>query len=261
MARLKSTKGIFHGKLQITHTLMLRTDALISREYHSLDRLRAAILRAKGPETLVHIRKRLEDMANDMGHTPPSSADRNKLLKKISIYKKQNDLLRFASIQQGLINMCVIYEELIRRIIMKHYEENIHRIPKKQSTSNRLLIEAILRGDNMHYTLAEKTVDDIMYGSPESWHDTLNSFGMNIVTDQKVKELFLIRNCMVHNRKRVSAPLHMANPTEYPLRSDIRLTMDDVEDFKDHLHKQATFIIAEYDRVNPKNQGSWIGFN
>jgi hypothetical protein len=194
-----------------------------------------------------------------MGHTPPNSARKEHLLYKINQYKKQNSYLRYAAIQQAVVNICIIYEDLMKRVVLKYFEESIHRLPSnKESLKNKVLIEAILRGDNVHRTLAESVTADLMHGSVENWHGILVKHKMNITTSPHLKELFLVRNCLVHNNSRVSSYLHQTMPNKYILRRPIRLTVSDVENFKNEVHKSAVYIIAEYSRLHPQNLGTWL---
>jgi hypothetical protein len=221
--------------------------------------MRGRILRSSRPATLTKIRGELESLAIDMGHSIPGSSSKNHLLNKVQQYKKQNSFLRYAAIHQSVINICITYEDFVKRVILKYFEEQIQRLPSnKESLKNKLLIEAILRGDNIHRTLAESVAADLMHGSVEEWHDTLIKHKMNIVTSPHLRELFLVRNCIVHNNARVSSYLHQAIPTKYLLRKAIRLTVADVEKFKNEVHKSAVYIIAEYSRLHPSNLGTWL---
>jgi hypothetical protein len=119
------------------------------------------------------------------------------------------------------------------------------------------LVEVMLSGDNIHRTLAEKVVESRMYSSND-WLNTLRSIDMNISLSAEVKELFLVRNCLVHNDRKVSAELHGHMPDKYKLRKNIHLSTTDYEYFRDHVHKIAVFMMAEYSRLFPVNTGTWL---
>lgn len=259
MARLKSTKAIFNGTIQTTVNLLIRTDAQITSDYHRLNIIRGSLLRTTRQSTLTAIHTRLTELALEMGHAAPTSTDKTYMLNKVNVYKRQNSFLRYAAIHQAIINICVIYEDFVRRIILKYYEENIRRIPSnKESLKNRYLIDAVLRGDNIHRTLSEKVADDLMFGSVETWHKTLNNFGVNLQTTNHIKELFLVRNCIVHNNNKVSSQLNLLLPIKYSLRRSIILSITDIKDFKDELYRAALIIISEYNSLFPVNGGTWI---
>jgi hypothetical protein len=194
-----------------------------------------------------------------MGHAPPGSSDKNYLLNKINVYKRQNSFLLYAAIDQAITNICIIYEDFIKRIILKYYEENIRRLPtNKESLKNSVLVEAILRGDNIHHTLAEKVADDLMFGSVEAWHKTLVSQKMVLTTSSHLTELFLMRNCIVHNNNKVSSQLHQHMPHKYTLRRPLKISLTDVGIFKNEVHKTAIYIMSEYNRLHPINRGTWL---
>lgn len=257
--RLKSTKAIFNGRLQTTYNLLVKTDAQITADYHAMNALKGRIARSIRQSTLESLKSELAILSAQMGHAAPIKSDKKYLLNKINVYKKQNNFLLYAAIHQAIINICVTYEDLIKRIILKYYEEDIRRLPsQKEGLKNSVLIEAILRGDNIHRTLAEKTADDLMYGSVDKWHNELKNQKMNLITSSHLIELFLIRNCFVHNNNRASSQLHQHMPRKYPMRKPIRLELGDVKIFKDEVHKTASFIMSEYSRLHPINRGSWL---
>lgn len=260
MARLKSTKAIVHGSLQTIKTLLSRTDAQITLDYHNLNRIKGAILRTKNEATFLRIKTRLELLATDMGYPLPRTHEKEHLRRKIQIYKKQNSYLRYAATHQALINICVVYEDFVRRVILKYYEENIRRVPYgKETLKNKVIIDALLRGENIHRMLAEKVADDLMYGSIELWHKTLVGFGMTgVTTPHELVEVFLIRNCFVHNNKKVSPQLHAHNPLKYKLRDPIHLTVGDIERMHRDVEDSFSLVCSEFNRVFPVNQGTWI---
>lgn len=260
MARLKSTKAILRGSLETTHFLLARTDAQITQDYHALNRIKGSILRTKNEASFIRIKNRLEALAVEMGYPVPKNHEKEHLRRKVQVYKKQNSFLRYAATHQALINICVIYEDFIRRIILKYYEENIRRIPSsKETLKNKVIIDALVRGENMHRMLAEKVADDLMYGSIEFWHKTLIGFGMNgIQTPDELVEIFLLRNCFVHNNKKVSPQLHAHDPIKYQLRAPIHLTVTDIDKMQIEILKSFKLVCDEFNRAFPSNQGTWL---
>ncbi len=259
MIRLKSTRNIFRGKIQTTFTLLVRTDKQLFYEERRLNALRGAILRASKEATLKRQRIKLEELAAEIGYRTSIPWRKEAMLAKIKDYKEKITFLRYAAIDQAVINLCVIYEDFIRRVILKYYEEDIRRLfSEKESMKNKILIEALLRGDNIHRELAKKIVDDLTFGSVDAWHGALKKIGMSMNASAGVHEVFLVRNCIVHNNVRVSTFLHEAMPQKYGLRDQISISTKDVEGFKNIIHKTATFICAEYSRLFPVNGGTWL---
>jgi hypothetical protein len=258
MPRLNSTRSIVSKNLMTIENLLVRTDITISNDYHKINHLRGSLKRSSRPTTFKKIQAKITDLALEMGHGVPAKHNKNYLLYKTKSYIKQNSFLRYAAIRQATINICVVYEDFVHRIIMKYFEENIHRIPSTKEIKNKDLIAAIVRGDNIHHTLAQKVTDDLMWGSVEHWNRELVKMGMVLPNVDKIKELFLIRNCMIHNNNKVSHELHQYHATKYPLRTTIRLTVSDVLTYKKDIEIYITAIISEYNRLFPTNSGSWI---
>jgi len=258
MTRLKSTKAIFYAKLDTAANLLFKIDRQINYDYHNLNHLRGVLLRTKRKQTLVKFHQRLSAIAEDLEFSVPSKATRAFMLKKISYYKKQNSFLRYAATDHACIYVCIVFEEFIRRVLLKYFEEDVRRlISKKESIKNYQLVEIIVEKQNLHQTLAENVVDQIMYSSAGKWFEELKEIGMEIELAEGVKELFLIRNCIIHNDKRVSQQLADAFPSKYNRRKKIKLSIDDFKGYRDTLSKTVKSIIGEYNRLFPVNAGSW----
>jgi hypothetical protein len=260
VSRLKSTKSIFRAKIQTTAFLLRKTDKQIEEDLRALDALHKRLLRTKREETLKRFHERLSVVAASLDYPVPSSYDREAMLRKLNIYKKHHRFLRYTAIEHACVHLCTVYEDLIRRVVLKYYEEDIRRLKsRKESIKNSYLVDIVLAGHNIHRNLAERVVDDLMYGSIEDWHRTLKDMGMEIMPSQGAKELFLVRNCMIHNDKRVSPQLNQMLPEKYRLRRNIHLTISDFNDYMSSVEKSATFIMSEYNRLFPINTGTWVG--
>lgn len=260
--RLDSTKNIFNNRNSTILTLALKTQLNIEHDYHRLNRLRGDLIRSKRPSTIVKISIKLQAIAKEMGLNPSTNADKDKMLKRIELYKRQNSYILYAAIQQAIISLCVNYEDFVQRVIVKYFEEDVKRLSsKKQTFTSQFVLDAVLRGDNIHHTLAEKTARELMNGGVSDWHRCLKEkLRMETgVVSHGVKEVFLIRNCLVHNNRRVSSELHAKNPPKYPMRRALRLNTSDVDNFKTELHRSMKQVVKEYNRLYPTPGGTWIG--
>ena len=146
-------------------------------------------------------------------------------------------------------------------MILKYYEEDIRRLKsQKQSLKNDYLIDMVLEERNFHRILAERVVEDVMYGSVADIYKFLNdTIGMNIQPSAKIEELFLIRNCFVHNDKRASIYLHRYMPSKYKKGRVIKITLDDIDRFRNSVSGSASFVAREYTRLFPTVNGTWHG--
>jgi hypothetical protein len=203
---------------------------------------------------------KISQAAVEMGLNPTSTVDKSKLMGRITKYKQQNSYLQYAALHQATIALCANYEDFIKRIIVKYFEEDAKRLTKsKRTVTHDFILEAVKRGDNLHHALAEKAARDSMYGGLSVWHNFLYKIGMKTqVIPHPVQEVFLIRHCIVHNNRRVSSELHAKNPNKYLLRKSIHLHLEDVERMKSDLHASMKYIADEYNRLYPVPGGTWI---
>ena len=258
--RLESTKNIFNNKSATTVALVRRADLQAKYGYRTLNHLRGSLVRASRPRKIAQISAKVSDAAVSLGLNPTTIQNRTKLLAKINWYKKQNSHLQYASYQQAFISLCANYEDLVGRVIEKYFEEDAERLSKyKLSVSSKFIIDAVRRGDNLHHTLSTKLSADLMAGGVKEWHRQLEKIGINLgKVPHELHEVFLIRNCIVHNDKKVSTQLHAKNPKKYPLRSSLRLTTNDVIAARDVLHWSMKQIVSEYNLLYPTQKGTWL---
>jgi hypothetical protein len=258
--RLRSTKNIFNNRNATTIALIKKIDIQATNDYKSLNRLKGDLSRASRPETIAKISNKVSLAAVQMGLNPTKVTDKTKLMARITKYKQQNSYLQYAALHQAVIALCANYEDFIKRVVVKYFEEDVRRLTNtKQTVTNHFVIEAVKRGDNIHHTLAEHSARNLMHGSLKAWHDYLHSMGMDTRTvPHSVQETFLIRNCLVHNNRRISSELHTKNPKKYFLRQSIHLQPEDIEQMKSNLHASMKHIADEYDRLFPIAGGTWI---
>jgi hypothetical protein len=260
--RLESTRNIFNNKNATVIALVRKIDLQVAEDYKLLNHLRGSLLRSTRPETIKRISDTVSTTAVSMGLNPTTVVDKNKLLARITKYKRQNSFLQFASRNQAVIALCANFEDFIGRVIEKYFEEDPSRLSKyKQTVSSEFVIKIVQRGDNLHRTLSEKLAGDLMHGGVKEWYKQLKKLGMNTdMLPHTVHEAFLIRHCIVHNDRKVSSQLHAKNPNKYFLRKDIRLNVEDIDTMKKDLHSAMKYIFDEYNRLFPKQKGTWIDY-
>lgn len=260
MKRLKSTRDIFNNKNATVIALVAKVDRQTLNDYHRFNRLKGDLLRATRPRTIAKLSDMISQAAQEMALHPTNTVDKTKLLRLIVRYKRQNQFLKVAAINQAVIALCANYEDFVHRVIVKYYEEDVSRLTRnKQAVTSRFIIDALKRGDNIHHSMAEQVANDVMQGGIVSWHKYLKSIGMDTNNvPHSVHEVFLIRHCLIHNNVRVSSQLHAKNSSKYQIRRSIRLTVEDVEYFKNELYVSMKFISDEYNRLFPKSGGTWL---
>lgn len=257
--RLESTKNIYNNKNNTIISLLRKIDKRVDSEYAELTRIRGSLLRASREKTFLKIRDKLNEAVDKMGHIGTEHTEKSKLLSRISYYIRRNSFHRYAATDQAVIDLCVNFEDFVRRVKLKYYEENVYRLGSKKTVEFEHIVGALNRKYSIHRTLSELVVDESMYGSVDSWLKSLRKdLKMELNFSPSTKEIFLLRNCIVHNQKRVSVYLHEFNKEKYPLRSKIKLTVADVHGFKFSLANSSKKIIKEYNRLYPVNGGTWI---
>lgn len=262
LKRLLNTYSIFELSLSQSRNILKAVNAQVNRNETILNKFQGRLLRASRQATLDKIKSDIEIYCKN-SHSPTlkKNADKTYLLAKVGTLKAQNKFLLRSGVEQFIINICVSYDALLKRIMMKYYEENIERIPnEQQAMKNSSIIEAIKRGDNMHYTLAHATVSRDMRGDVTVAHEVLKKRVLpNIeLRPDALIELFLVRNSLVHNNRKVSSQLHQINPKRYPHGKIIHVRPVNAEMFGDAVHKTGLWIINEYVRLNPKKRGTWL---
>lgn len=258
--RLKSTKDIFNNKCATTVALIKKIDLQVDADYKKLSHLRGSLLRATRKDTIARLSAEISVAAVEMGLEPTYITNKEKLLKKVTHYKRQVSFLRYSSYHQAVMSLCSHYEDFVGRVIEKYFEEHPDNLSNyKLSVDSKFIIDSVRRGDNLHHTLAKKIVGDLMWGSVRDWHKQLKKIKLDPqAISNEIEECFLIRNCIVHNDRKVSSQLNSKNPHKYHLRKGIVLTSADILMYKDALHSSMRNIVNEYNRVYPVQKGTWL---
>jgi hypothetical protein len=262
VTRLKSTRAIFMAKMETNTRLLYKTKNRLKEEDVTLNRLRGNILRASAPKTIEKYQNQLELIAKELGYHVPKKRDKQELLRTIENFKRQNSFVEYVALEYACIHLCTILEDLVKRIILKYYEEDVMRLKsEKQTINNEELVDLLLTGLNIHRALAEKITADSVYGITK-WTKALNeSVGIKFSLSSPVEELFLVRNCLVHNDKKVSKELHTKFQEIYRgINKKIELNIEDYEKFREAVHRFAVFLIKQYSINHPINKGTWLGW-
>jgi hypothetical protein len=181
------------------------------------------------------------------------------MLWRVSHARKRNVYLEYAAKDQAIIGLCVTFEDYIRRIVLKYYEEDIRRLSSKDMVKSTYIIDVIIKGGSLHRSLAQNAANNVMYGSLGDWHSFLASHvKLDFYVRDEVKELFLVRHCIIHNNHRVSNNLHYSFGHKYNESEVISLEVSDIKAFKDNLFSLALKIAGEFDVKYPNVKGTWI---
>lgn len=115
------------------------------------------------------------------------------------------------------------------------------------------MIESILEGNTLE-RLIDMRVREIMYNSFSGWIDFLNNRGFSIKEEMPIKEMFLIRNVLIHNNKKVGKDLNeVLGGKRYQLNKKVNVTRKDIERFKNSIGTFALNIYAMHsEKLNKK---------
>lgn len=182
--------------------------------------------------------------------------------KKLNLTKEELQLIRklmFSNLknikripklarEQAIISICVVYEAFIRDLLIKIYETNMESLKSiKKTLNDELLIEAI-KNNNVIEKLIEIKINDVLYGSIDDWIEYLQkNIGFNLKQNDILVELFLLRNCLIHNDKKVSLKLeNRIKNKRYIYGKNINITKNDFKRFKKAVRNSTRNIWNEY---------------
>jgi hypothetical protein len=128
MPRLRSTKDIFRNKVQTTVTLLDTTIKRLESDELQLAKYRTSLVHTKRQTTLNNTYRELSAFLIGLGYKGLANADKENMLWRINTARKRNTYLEYAAKDQAIIGLCVTFEDYIRRIVLKYYEEDIRRL-------------------------------------------------------------------------------------------------------------------------------------
>lgn len=156
------------------------------------------------------------------------------------------------ALDQSIVSTAINFEEFIRRTFIKFYTDDPRRLSKEKELT---LGDIVNKTDllSVYEEVAEKATKDLLYGSASKWFTALEKsmkvdFSGHERDVETVKELFLVRNCIVHNAKYISREL-LSHHTKYIGITKVNPTYKDYVRFK----KASTQIVyVVFNQYNEK---------
>lgn len=151
---------------------------------------------------------------------------------------------------QLLVTLAANYEGYVSDMIRMVFETNPNTLKSKKATlKDEELVEALESGDALH-ALIESKVRNLMYGSATEWFSFLKGdLGFKIDSTADLVELFLIRNCVLHNNGKVSKELRDTKIKRYKnLGKPINITERDIGRYISATREIASEICKEYEQ-------------
>lgn len=151
--------------------------------------------------------------------------------------------------EQQLISYATLLENYISDVIKNYLELSPESLKSNKSTlKDSQLIDSIIEGNTLQ-KLIESRVRELMYDSITGWINFLRDKGFSITENDLIKEMFLIRNVLIHNNKTVGTELIKAiSNKKYIIGKKINLSEKDNNRFKSALENLVNNIDAEYHR-------------
>lgn len=160
-----------------------------------------------------------------------------KVVRNVPLLAREQLLITYSTLVEGFVN------DVIRNFFLK-FPQSLKS--SKSTLKDNQLIDSIIEGNTLE-KLIDSRVREIMYDSITGWINYLNEKGMSINEDIKLKEMFLIRNVLIHNNKMVGTELAngMKN-SRYVIGKKLSVSENDLKRFKSAIESITRQINKEY---------------
>ena len=150
--------------------------------------------------------------------------------------------------EQAIISLTTIFEGYISDMVRNIFDNNIDALKStKSSLKDEELIESIKKGNTLE-KLKEVKIRNLMYGSVDSWIKYFQiDLGFDIEIPNNIIELFLVRNCLIHNNRLVSRDIEKKmRKRRYVYGKQINITERDYNRYKIAVANFAKKVWGEY---------------
>lgn len=166
-----------------------------------------------------------------------------KIAKNIPQLAREQLIITYATLLEGFVN------DIIKDFLRK-YPQSLKS--NKTTLKDSQLIESIIEGNTLE-KLIDLRLREIMYDSISGWIKYLIEKGFNIAESKTLKEMFLIRNVLIHNNKKVGQELAKEiGGKRYKIGDTINVTENDIKHFKSAVDKIARDIYSEFVKKTKK---------
>ncbi|MES2478855.1 MAG: hypothetical protein V4561_07200 [Bacteroidota bacterium] len=162
-----------------------------------------------------------------------------KVVRNVPLLAREQLVITYATLVEGFVN------DIIRNFFIQ-FPQSLKS--NKSTLKDSQLIDSIIEGNTLE-KLIENRVREIMYDSITGWINYLNDKGLNINEEKNLKEMFLVRNVLIHNNKKVGAELaNGIGNNRYILGNKVNVTESDIKRFKVAIEIVTKSINVEYQK-------------
>lgn len=163
--------------------------------------------------------------------------DQLKVVKRVPQLAREQLIITYATLVEGYVN------DTIRGFLLFNPES---LKSNKSTLKDSDLVDSIIEGNTLN-KLIDNRVRNIMYDSISGWIKYLQDKGMNIKEDSVIKEMFLVRNVLIHNNKKIGIELekHTAG-RRYSNGKKVNVTENDLKRYKKAIKAVTHNIMSEY---------------
>jgi hypothetical protein len=160
-----------------------------------------------------------------------------KVVKNVPLLAREQLLITYSTLVEGFVN------DVMRNFFLK-FPRSLKS--NKSTLKDYQLIDSIIEGNTLE-KLIDCKVREIMYDSITGWINYLNEKGMSINEDINLKEMFLIRNVLIHNNKMVGTELaNGIRNSRYSIGKKVSVSENDLKRFKLAIESITRQINKEY---------------
>lgn len=116
--------------------------------------------------------------------------------------------------EQAIISLVSVYEGYIADIFGAIFDAcpDAFKTDQPCSLSDKTLVDSLKRGDTLDVFKKEKIRSLMARGSVDVWVDSMSKkFGLDVPSSRQIEEMFLVRNCLVHNNGIIDKELSAHN--------------------------------------------------
>lgn len=150
--RLKGTKSLFANSINTSRVVFLRITSSVDTTLVALKALSNELKASQTPSNCIETSKKLINLVQPLSYNPEPTDNKDILLTQIKEHIRAENAVRHAATENAIVAMYTAFEDFIRQLMTKYYEDDIRRMLGLDKTLkirrllNRSLMEVLLSG-------------------------------------------------------------------------------------------------------------------